>query len=133
MKKRLFIFALSSLAFSGYTFAGGPDGSIDPKHSVNPATFNIRLNELQDVQKVRITFEKPVDKSLTVTLKDPNGDELVTYSIRVKSTVIYQDFNFKDADYGIYKLEISDKGNKVIRQINFQPVRPAVNARLFVD
>ena len=133
MKKRLFIFALSSLSFSGYTFAGGPLESIDPKHSDNPASFNIRLNELQDVQKVRITFEKPVDKSLTVTLKDPNGDELVTYSIRVKSTVIYQDFNFKDADYGIYKLEISDKGNKVIRQINFQPVRPAANERLFVD
>ena len=55
MKKRLFIFALSSLSFSGYTFAGGPDGSIDPKHSVNPATFNIRLNELQDVLKNRLT------------------------------------------------------------------------------
>jgi hypothetical protein len=133
MKKRFFVISLSLFAFSGYSFADGPNGSIDPKHSVNPATFNIKLNELQDSQKIRVTFEKQVDRSLVVTLKDPNGDELITYMVKAKATVIYQDINFKDADYGVYQLEISDKGNKVIKQINFQRVRSAATERLFVD
>jgi hypothetical protein len=133
MKKGLFFIALSLMSISGYSFAGEPVGSIDPKHAVSPATFNIKLNELRDSQKVRVTFEKQVDKSLTVTLKDPNGDELITYVVNRKATVLYQDFNFKDADYGVYQLEISDKGNKVIKEINFQRVRSAVTDRLFVD
>lgn len=133
MKKAFFIFALSSLSFYGYSFTRESIGSIDPKHSVSPATFNIKLNELQDSQKVRVTFEKPLDKSLVVTLKDPNGDELITYMVKNKATVVYQVINFKDADYGIYQLEISDKGNKVVKQINFQRVRAAATERLLVD
>jgi hypothetical protein len=133
MKTGFFIIALSLLSFSGYSFMGERIGSIDPKHSVNPATFNIKLNQWQDSPKVRVVFEKAVDKSLTVTLKDPNGDELITYIVNRKATVIYQDINFKDADYGIYHLEISDKGNKVVKQINFQRVRDAATERLIVD
>ena len=133
MKAGFFIIALSLMSFSGYSFAGEKHGSIDPKHSINPATFNVKLSELQDFQKVRIIFEKPVDKSLMVTIKDPNGDELVTYTVNRKATVLYQDINFKGADYGIYQVEISDKGNKVIKQINFQRIRAAVTERLIVD
>ena len=133
MKAGFFIIALSLLSFSGYSFTAESHGSIDPKHSDNPATFKVRLNELLDSQKVRIVFEKPLDKSLMVTIKDPNGDELITYTVNRKATVLYQDINFKDAEYGIYQLEISDKGNKVIKQINFQRIRAAATERLIVD
>jgi hypothetical protein len=133
MKAGFFIIALSLLSFSGYSFTGDSHGSIKPKHSVSPATFNIKLSELQGVQKVRIIFEKPLDKSLSVTLKDPNGDDLITYTVNQKANVIYQDFDFKDADYGIYQLVISDRGNKVVKQINFQRVRSAATERLLVD
>ncbi len=133
MKKRFFIIAFSLFSISGTSYADVPKRLIDPKHSVSAATFNIKLNELNDSQKVRVTFEKPVDKLLVVTLKDPNGDELITYTVKAKATVIYQDINFKDADYGVYHLEISDKGNKVVKQINFQRVRAATTERLFVD
>ena len=123
MKKTILVSAISMMLFldSGFAATSKDPGYTNPIES--PISFKISLQRLQNSETIRVIFEKPLDKSLIVSLKDPEGAEIFRFNVNMNTKIIYQNFNFSDADLGIYKLEISDRKTVVIKQIKIQRIK----------
>ena len=107
---------LITLLLSASGFAGISKEGNDPLKS-EANEFGIEIHQLQYSQKVKVAFEKPANKSLTVILRNPDGDELLRFYLNMKVKVIFRNFDFTDAAQGIYHLEISDNKTTIVKQI----------------
>ena len=107
---------LLTLLLSASGFAGISKEKKDSGKS-EESDFKIEMLQLKHSQKVVVEFEKPVNKSLTVILRNPHGDELCRFYVNTKVNVVYQNIDFTDAAEGIYKLEISDRKTTIVKQI----------------
>jgi hypothetical protein len=114
----------------------GLKASANIKHhreTVPENAFNILMLQLQHSQTVRVAFEKPVNKSLKVVLKNPEGDEILSFFVDMKTKLVYRNFNFTNAEMGIYKLEISDRNTKIVKNIKIDRIKLEELTELTLD
>lgn len=79
-------------------------------------TFKVELKQVQKGSAVRLLVLKQEGKKVRVRLFNPDG-ELINSFVTTKTTSrVTRDFNFNEADTGVYTLEISDKNNSVKSQ-----------------
>jgi hypothetical protein len=133
MKKTILVGAISLMLLSARSFAATSVdfGNLNPIES--PISFKVSLERIQNSQTIRVIFEKPLEKSLRVSLTDPFGAEIFSFNVNMKTKIIYQNFNFSDADFGIYKLAISDKKTVVVKQIKIERVKPVESTSMTIE
>ena len=85
--------------------------------------FNILMLQLQHTQTVHVVFEKPVNKSLKVVLRNPEGDQIFSFFVDMRTKTVSRNFNFTDAELGVYKLEISDRNTTIVKNIKIDRVK----------
>jgi hypothetical protein len=96
-------------------------------------SFTIELRRMSNSETIRAIIAKPEGKRVSVTLKDPNGLSLYNFFTESKSNRVGKDFNFSDAEQGIYTLEVSDGKTKVIKQIKLQRTETVQETKLTVE
>ncbi len=86
--------------------------------------FTIRLNPVTNREVITLDIDNPGKKNLSVTLKTVDGYIIDNFCTGKKLLKMNKDYNFSQADEGLYTLVITD-GKQVIKH-NIKLERAAV-------
>ncbi len=79
-------------------------------------SVSFELQPVAEKMSVRLFIQKPVGKLLWIKFKDTDGTTLERFCAGKLEETIDRSYNFKDAEEGVYKFEISD-GEKTITKL----------------
>jgi hypothetical protein len=96
-------------------------------------SFTLELYQVSNSETIRAIIGKPEGKNLFVTLRDPQGFQLYKFFTAKKNNRIDKDFDFSEAEQGVYTLEVSDGETKVVKQIKLQRAKAEEVTKLMVE
>ena len=95
--------------------------------------FNISLDRQESEEKITVHIENPGKKNLSISLHGPDGVMLDNFFTGRKFVKMSKDYNFSDADEGMYTLVVSDGAHKITRHIKFARITPKSVSQLIIQ
>lgn len=94
--------------------------------------FNVLLRPFEGREKVKMYVMKSAGERLSVRLIAPDGTPLLSFLTEKKAELVYRNFNFSDAEEGVYKLSVSNGTQTVVREIIFKRAKTVVEPVLVI-
>lgn len=95
-------------------------------------SFRMELKKKKEGLGIQLLLLKTEGKKVWVRLLNPDGVQISSFMTKNSSRVI-RDFNFNEADAGIYTFEISDKNQKIKYQFEITQSTESVVTRIVVE
>jgi hypothetical protein len=115
-----FVTLLSGAAMAGTEISKPKPNT--PFHNSKGFGIEVQISQLVNSETIRMIIDNPENKRITLTLSDITG----TFISRVVSgkyeKKVVRDFDFKEAEEGIYYIDIFDGHNDVRKQIRLQRI-----------
>jgi hypothetical protein len=112
---------------------GSPLYGVEKKAVFGPEKFSISLSQVSNSGKINLHVEKGNNVSLTVTLRNANGDVVNEYSIKKTETDYSQNYDFSQAEEGLYKLVVSDGHQTVTKEIKYEQPKTVILAKFIIN
>jgi hypothetical protein len=110
-----------------------PIYSVEKKAVLGPEKFSISISQISNTGKIDLHIEKGSDIKLTVTLRDTNGEVVSGFTISKKDTDCNKEYDFSQAEEGIYTLAVSDGHQMVVKQIKFEEYQTITIAKFVIN
>ncbi|MBS1914980.1 MAG: hypothetical protein JST87_01820 [Bacteroidetes bacterium] len=101
--------------------------------AVKAESFSVTIHKLGNSEIIRLFIDKAETKRLYVSLKDAEGNSISNFLTEKGTGRFSKDYNFDQADEGLYTLEISDGKSKIIKKIKLERVRVKEVTNLSVE
>ncbi|MFT3747230.1 MAG: hypothetical protein QM768_02900 [Agriterribacter sp.] len=94
--------------------------------------FRMELKKKKEGLGIQLLLLKTEGEKVWVHLLDPDGVQISSFMNKNSSRVV-RDFNFNEADAGIYTFEIFDKNQKIRSQFEIKQSSESVVTRIVVE
>ena len=112
-----------------------------PLASKNPMTaikapdepFVFELQPVPNSSTIQLILQKPVGKRIWITFKDPQGEPIERFCTEKKGRGIYRNYNFTEANEGVYSFQITDGKETVTKTVKLESTVQAPVQRLTIE
>jgi hypothetical protein len=95
---------------------------VEIKNTTYPQSFKVGMYNVKDSHILKVFVEKTKGENLKMELKDKNGTTIASKYLSKADTKLGVNFDLSDLKAETYTLEISNKEEKLIKEINLQKV-----------
>jgi hypothetical protein len=106
------------------TFAEDPATTTPSKKE---KSFDVGMFQSQSSMKMNLTIENYEAKQLKIALKNGQGEEIYNEIINKKTDKYWRKFDLSELTDGLYRFEISDGNNKIVKEVNIATQAPTRN------
>ncbi|MFT3704884.1 MAG: hypothetical protein QM802_21135 [Agriterribacter sp.] len=103
------------------------------KYNNTAASFNLKVNQLQNITSVHVIIEKVEGKRLLISLTGPDDATIEQFATHRKAGIIELNYNFQGAEEGTYTLQASDGKQKISKKIKISRSRPEVVTDMVIE
>ena len=114
-----------STLLSSAVMAANPFGNPKPNTTnLNLKGFglDVQVTQLVNSETIRMVIDNPENKRITLTLSDVSGSFISRVVSGKHEKKVVRDFDFKEAEEGIYYIDIFDGHDDVRKQIHLQRI-----------
>lgn len=102
------------------------------KTTEHKQSFRMELRKKKEGAGVQLIILKTEEKKVLVRLLNPEGVQISNFVIKNSGRVV-RDFNFNEADTGIYTFEVSDKNQKIKSQFEIKESSGTLVTRIMIE
>jgi hypothetical protein len=95
---------------------------VEIKNTTNPQSFKVGMYNVKDSHILKVFVEKTKGENLKMELKDKNGTTIASKYLSKADTKLGVNFDLSDLKAETYTLEIFNKEEKLVKEINLQKV-----------
>ena|ERR1700726_1328438 len=122
---------LSSAAIAAVQFGNTKPNSAMPMSK--RFGIEVQVSQLVNSEIIRMVIDNPENKRITLTLSDISGSFISRVVSGKNEKKVVRDFDFKEAEEGIYYIDIFDGHNEVRKQIHLQRIHQNDLTKLSVE